>query len=67
MPMKNSTLDALAHFSRNEKQLFSGLENSFEDGLQSPAKQTVRNILDYSKALSVRKSKHLNHLFMTLN
>jgi hypothetical protein len=67
MPMKNSTLDALAHFSRNEKELFSGLKSYAEAGLQSPGKQTVRNILDYSKSLSVRKSKHLDHFFMTLN
>lgn len=66
--MKNSTFDALAHFSQNEKELIKGLvAGTSADAEFSPAENSVQNILNYSKALSVRKSKYLDSLHFVLN
>lgn len=46
------------------KTLFS--EEKTEE-MYSPKKQTIANILNYSKALSIRKSAHLNFIEMVLN
>lgn len=32
-----------------------------------PGKNVISNILNYSKALSIRKSKHVDHFEMVLN
>lgn len=67
--MKNSTLDALAQFSRIEKDLtnnvLQGSEKETEE--MSPHPNTVQNILNYSRALSVRKSQNISNIFMVLN
>ncbi len=68
--MSNSTLDALANFSRNEDKLMLSLfgENQ-SDSVEKyePSALSVQNILNYSKALSVRKSEHLEHISLILN
>jgi hypothetical protein len=46
------------------KMLFS--EEKKEE-MYSPKKQTVANILNYSKALSIRKSAHLGFIETLLN
>lgn len=66
--MKNSTLDALAHFSRNEKKLTDQVvPASMSAEEESPSDQTVQNILNYSKALSVRRSQQMDNVFIVLN
>lgn len=66
--MKNSTLNALADFSEHEKELTSALfGNSNTVESDSPSNSTINNILNYSAALSVRKSKHLDNIFLVLN
>lgn len=67
--MKNSTLDALAQFSRNEKDLTNKVLRSSEKESEemSPRPNTVQNILNYSRALSVRKSQNISNIFMVLN
>lgn len=68
--MSNSTLDALASFSQNEEKL---IQNLFGNNQSSSVEQfepsalSVQNILNYSKALSVRKSEHLEHISIILN
>jgi len=67
--MKNSTLDALAQFSQIEKELLRDLWST-PDSTETefkPRESSVQNILNYSKALSVRKSKHLDSLQFVLN
>jgi hypothetical protein len=70
MPMSNSTLDALAHFSRNEQKLTEGLFGETQSAANEsyePSAFSVQHVLNYSKALSVRKSEHLEHITVILN
>lgn len=67
--MKNTTLDALAQFSQSEKDLrravFPKSEGVSEDS--APSEHTIQNVLNYSKALSVRKSRQVSDMFFVLN
>jgi hypothetical protein len=68
--MSNSTLDALASFSQNEEKLSQSLfghNQSASVEQFEPSALSVQNILNYSKALSVRKSEHLEHISLILN
>lgn len=67
--MKNSTLNALAQFSRNEKDLTNDVLRGTEKDSEElvPRANTVQNILNYSRALSVRKSRNISNIFMVLN
>jgi hypothetical protein len=67
--MKNSILDALAQFTQNEKELINDLWSTPDSSKKEfkPRESSVQNILNYSKALSVRKSKHLDSLQFVLN
>lgn len=62
---KNSTLKQLAAFTRNEKKILESL------GLiplsMQPRQHSVDNILNYSKALSIRKSENFGNLEFLLN
>ena len=40
---------------------------SFETGNEMPAESVINNILNYSKALSIKKSKNLEHFEIVLN
>ncbi len=53
---------------QNEKSLKKSL-NQLEVSKPelSPKKQTINNILNYSKALSIKKSKHVDYIEMILN
>ncbi|MEJ6796784.1 MAG: hypothetical protein QNK63_08735 [Flavobacteriales bacterium] len=66
--MVNFTLDDLANFSRTEQKLINevmGIEDNTP--LLYPRKETINNILGYSKALSIRDSKFLNNTDLMLN
>ena len=67
---KNSTLNDLTQFYNNEKELSKFLidmkENS-EKFYNSVSNQTIENIMNYSKALSVRDSKMLGSIDFLLN
>ena len=43
------------------------LENKEEKKMYTPKKETINNILNYSKALSIRKSKNIAFIEMVLN
>jgi len=68
----NFTLNDLAEFAQQEQDLFEALNAEFSQEEQTefmcaPSVNVINNILGYSKALSVRKSKTLDHIEMILN
>mgnify|MGYP006989115462 CR=1 FL=1 len=70
--MENFTFDELADFSRREKKYLQDTFNldklaSMEETLYRPGVECVKNILAYSKALSVRKSNKLHQIQLVLN
>jgi hypothetical protein len=59
-------------FTRNENALFTQIEKDFfsqvmKEKIIGPKQTTINNILNYSKALSVRKSSIINHIEVVLN
>ncbi|MBI2282015.1 MAG: hypothetical protein HYU68_15170 [Bacteroidetes bacterium] len=53
---------------QNEKSLKESLNKMEEnDEKYSPKKQTISNILNYSKSLSIKKSNHVDYIEMILN
>ena len=66
---KKTTLNDLTHFYLNEKSLCNELLcNDFNPKTKdSVSKQTISNILSYSKVLSVRKTNMLGEIEMILN
>ena len=64
------SLDELAEFTRNEKQLIEslGIESNVEEEITvSPRTHVINNILNYSRALSVRDTDTLGKVDMVLN
>lgn len=59
---ENSTLEELSNFSHKEKQIIKELMPDFarENEMKSPSAKTVQNILNFSKALTVKKSALVN-------
>ncbi len=54
--------------AQNEKTLKESLNQlEVSEPELSPKKQTINNILNYSKALSVKKSKNVDYIEMILN
>jgi hypothetical protein len=49
-----------------EKKLKSEISENVKNE-KSPKQETINNILNYSKALSIRESKHIKHIEMVLN
>ena len=64
---KTSTLEKLASFTQNEKQLLAEIGFEVKDQINGPSKGTVDTILNYSKAISIRPSKITGHIEMMLN
>lgn len=64
----NLTLEDLAEFTRQETQLMQelGLIEKKQE-TESVSQQTINNILNYSKALSVRKSQIVGSIETVLN
>jgi len=52
---------------KNEQELQLLLKEKKETIINTPKQETIDNILNYSKALSVRKSKHLGFIKIILN
>lgn len=66
--MRNSTFNHLIDFTSKEKQMLDELHQQIERKKnQGPSDYTMNNILNYSKALSVRKSESIQHIKMLLN
>ena len=59
-------------FTLNENALFTQIEKDLcnevlKEKVVGPKTTTIDNILNYSKALSVRKSSIISHIEMVLN
>ena len=65
--MQKFTHSDLLEITEQENELKSFLNLTQEGKIYTPKKETVDNILNYSKALSVRKSKNLDHIELILN
>ena len=63
--MQNFTHFDYLEISEKEKELKALIEN--EEKIYSPKKETINNILNYSKALSIRKSETLDCIELVLN
>ena len=66
--MQNFTHLDFIELTEKEQELKAllGKENE-EKIIYSPKKETINNILNYSKALSIRKSKNLDCIELVLN
>tara|TARA_B100000809_G_scaffold65945_1_gene62592 strand:- start:4439 stop:4636 length:198 start_codon:yes stop_codon:yes gene_type:complete len=65
--MQKFTHSDLLEITEQENDLKTFLKQKKEARMYSPKKETISNILNYSKALSVRKSKKLDFIEMILN
>ena len=64
---KISTLNELATFSQNEKTLVRDLFQQVRSNQEFPSKQSINNILNFSRALSVRKVSTVGKVELILN
>lgn len=65
--MQKFTHFDLLEITEKEQELKLLLKQKKEKKMYTPKKETVDNILNYSKALSIRKSKNLDYFEMILN
>ena len=65
--MQKFTHSDLLEITKQENELKSFLNLKMDNRTYYPKKETVDNILNYSKALSVRKSENLDFIEMFLN
>ena len=65
--MQKFTHSDLLEITEQENELKSFLNLKTEYRIQSPKKETVDNILNYSKALSIRESENLDFIELILN
>ncbi len=65
--MQKFTHSDLLEITEQEHELKVLLNQKKEDKMYSPKKETISNILNYSKALSIRKSENLEYIEMILN
>ena len=67
---QNFTLNELAEFAQQEKQMFEALNEEFHAKSQEcyePSAQALRNIMGYSQSLSVRDSELIEKIELNLN
>ena len=65
--MQKFTHSDLLEINEQENDLKAFLKQKKEAKMYSPKKETISNILNYSKALSIRKSKNIDFIEMILN
>ena len=65
--MQKFTHSDLLEISKKEAKLKALLGGKKVKKMYSPKKETINNILNYSKALSIRKSKNLDFFELILN
>ncbi len=65
--MQKFTHSDLLEITDHENELKTFLKQKKEAGMYSPKEETISNILNYSKALSIRKSKDLDFIEIILN
>ena len=57
----------LLEITEQEQELKLLLTDKKENTMFAPKQETINNILNYSKALSIRKSEHLDFIELVLN
>ncbi len=66
--MQTFTHFEFLELKKNEKSMKDSLNQFDTNEVEfSPKMQTINNILNYSKALSVKKSKHVDFIEIILN
>lgn len=65
--MVNFTLDDLMEFTQKEEKLLRDIFPIQNTNCIEPSEKTMSSIIAYSKAISIRKSKKMNHFKMLLN
>ncbi|MGB0888131.1 MAG: hypothetical protein ACPGSL_08425 [Vicingaceae bacterium] len=65
--MQKFTHSDLLEIANQENEIKSFFKNEKETKMLSPKNETINNILNYSKALSIRKSKKIDFIEMVLN
>ena len=65
--MQKITHSDLLEINEQEQALKLLLNQKKENDMYTPKKETIDNILNYSKALSIRKSENLDYIEMILN
>ncbi len=65
--MTHYTLEDLAAFTQKEKQMMKEVLHPDLHEEAQPSAQSVKTILDYARAVSIRPGKKLDHYAMVLN
>lgn len=65
--MVNFTLDDLMVFTQKEKEMIAEFILKDEQHCLEPSESSVKNLIAYSKALSIRRSKTLKKFAIVLN
>jgi hypothetical protein len=65
--MEKFTPSDILKITKQENELKSLFKLKNENKMYSPNQETIGNILNYSKALSIRKSKNLDFIEFLLN
>jgi hypothetical protein len=65
--MINFTLDELRDFTQHEGDMVEKVLPFLRQAQEEPDEEIIQNILNYSKSLSVRTSKHLKKIKLMLN
>lgn len=65
--MVNFTLEDLMQFTQKEEEMVNEILYKEEIQEMEPGDSSVRNLIAYNKALSVRKSERINQFRIVLN
>jgi hypothetical protein len=65
--MLDFTLQELLDFTKMEEETVKEIAPVGELYDQDPSERSVKNLLAYSKALSIRKSRSINRIALVLN
>lgn len=65
--MIDFTLNDLMEFSKMEEEMVREIFPQMEIDKPEPSERSVKNLLAYSKALSIRKSRTLKNVRLVLN
>ncbi len=65
--MIDFTLQELLDFTKMEEETVKEIAPQRESYEQDPSERSVNNLLAYSKALSIRKSRSINRIALVLN
>ncbi len=65
--MTDFTLDDLMVFTQKENQMIDAINKKREQCQLEPSENSVKNLIAYSKAVSIRKSKTLTKFTLVLN